>query len=98
MEIKNKREEIVKKLKKIIKNSNVFYETFFDGLHYTTTFHIITDKFSVYFKIDDEILLNNETSITVQHIIKSYEYNMYSEVFNTKEYNKLYERMINDAK
>lgn len=90
-----KEDEIVKKLKKIIKKSNVFYEKFFDGFHYTTTFHVITDKFSVYFKMDDEILLNNDTSITIQHIIKSYEYNMYSEVFNTKEYNKLYdERMI----
>lgn len=98
MEIKNKREEIVKKLKKIVKHSNVFYETFYDGFHNTTTFHIITDKFSIYFKIDDEILLNNETSITVQHIIKSYEYNMYSEVFNTKEYNKLYEEGETDAK
>lgn len=94
MEIKNKREEIVKKLKKIIKNSDVFYETFFDGVLYTTSFHISTDKFSVYFTLDDEIMLNNKTSITVQQVIKLYEYNIHCEVFNTKEYNKLYERMI----
>ena len=82
------REEIVKKLKKIIKNSNVFYETFYDGLHYTTTFHTITDKFKIYFNIDDEVLLNCEISAILKHVIQSYQYNMYSEVFNTKEYNK----------
>lgn len=91
MKIENKREEIVKKLRKLIKNSNVFYETFFDGLHYTTTFHIIMFcKLSMYTRIDDEIILKSETSVILKHIIQAFEYNMYSEIFNTKEYNKLY--------
>ena len=89
MKIENKREEIVKKLKKIFKRSNVFYETFFDGFHYTTIFHIIMfSKLSMYTRIDDEILLKGETSGIIKHIIQAFEYNMYSEVFNTKEYNK----------
>ena len=88
MKVINKKDEIVKKLKKIIKNSDVFYEPFFDGLHYITTFHIITDKFKLYFNIEDETILNCETSTILKHVIQSYQYNMYSEVFNTKEYNK----------
>lgn len=95
MKVINKRDEIVKKLKKIVKNSDVFYEKFFDGFHYTTTFHIITDKFRFYFKIDDEIMLNGDINALLRHVIEGYRYNMYSEVFNTKEYNKLYdERMV----
>lgn len=89
MEIKNKRDEIVKKLRKIIKDSNVFYETFFDGFHHTTIFHIIMfSKLSMYTKIDDEILLKGETNGIIKHIIQAFEYNMYNEIFNAKEYNK----------
>lgn len=82
--------EIIKKLKKIIKNSDVFYEKFFDGSHYTIVIHIIADNFKFYFKIDETTFLNHETNLMVQGIVRSFEYNVYSEVFDTKEYLNLF--------